>query len=92
MHDDVRAYLERLAAELQRRGWSAELQSDGRLLVTNPDTDDLQELIGCRRLVGGWEFYWSWGDPVGPVEDLVNAADRIVRVLRAVGVDGPVSD
>jgi hypothetical protein len=93
MQDDVRAHLERLAAELKRREWTTEFRSDGRwLAVINPNAPELQERVGCRHLAGGWEFHWAGGGPAGPAEDIADTADRIVHVLRTVGANGPVSE
>jgi hypothetical protein len=92
MQSEARVELARLAAELQRRGWQTELRSDGRLVVRNPDDDELRDHIGCREGVDGREYVWSWGDVIGAAGDVAVASDRIVRVLRSVGANGPVSE
>jgi hypothetical protein len=74
-------YLAELAAELDRRGWRTRAR-DGAVLVVNPEVAELQELIGCRQDTNGWEFCWSWGEPLGPVTQIAEAADHIQRVLR----------
>jgi hypothetical protein len=33
---------------------------------------------------GTWCFWWSWGHPIGTVDDIGMAARRIMTVLRSV--------
>jgi hypothetical protein len=90
MQDAARTYLEQLAAELSSRGWRTKPLVNGRLRVTNPDAADLAELIGCHAPDGRWEFCWSWGDAIGPVDTVAAVADRITKVLRTVDAGEPV--
>ncbi|MFC4056472.1 hypothetical protein ACFOY4_42880 [Actinomadura syzygii] len=71
--------LEGLAEELNRRGWRASLKGDV-LTVTNPSVPRLNDRVSC----DGADFRWAWGQAIGPVTDIRDAADRIVYVLREV--------
>ncbi|WP_157995969.1 hypothetical protein [Thermomonospora amylolytica] len=52
------------------------------LRVVNADAARLAEDIGCRAEEdGGYSFTWSWGDPIGPADDLNGAVRAIRRVL-----------
>jgi hypothetical protein len=81
-------HLERLAVELIRRKFHAEVITRDRrpcLLVANPDLKDLTELVFCQPADDGtWCFWWSWQHPIGPVDDLDTATRRIMTVLRSV--------
>ncbi|XRQ15049.1 hypothetical protein ACN3XK_30455 [Actinomadura welshii] len=71
--------LGRLAAELDARGWRTALRDD-RLTVANPAAPCLNDSITC----DGRVFRWTWGQGIGPVDEVSGAADRIVGVLRSV--------
>jgi hypothetical protein len=81
-------HLERLAAELARRGLDAQvITKSGRLLlkVTNPDTPDLNERVLCHRAEDQSPcFWWPWQQPIGSVDDLETVAGKIAAVLRSV--------
>jgi hypothetical protein len=80
--DDIQA-LEKLAAELEARGFTAYLAVPaGRvpgLAVRNPHALALSEDVMAQ---AGW-FWWSWADRIAPVDDIDGAAARIASVLRA---------
>ncbi len=68
-----------LAEELHERGWRTDLTRD-RLRVTNPDAPMMNEDVICEDGV----FQWRHGPGIGPVDDLPQAVDRIMHVLRTV--------
>lgn len=80
--------LEMLCAELDGRGWKAQLQQRGTVLyVRNPNVPALDDRILC----GGGAFRWSWqtgGQCIGPAADVAAAADHITHVLRDPGTEG----
>jgi hypothetical protein len=79
----ARTHLERLLAELTERGWTAEIgdRADRPILhVRNPRVPQLNEKIVC----SGARYRWSWGADIGPVDDVREAADRVVFVLREI--------
>jgi hypothetical protein len=80
-----RADLDRLAAELGRRGFQATLQtSEGGgpgLLVRNPRASVLAEMV----YADGGTFRWSWDEPIAGCDEVSTAAGILARVLRAVG-------
>jgi hypothetical protein len=86
-NEDV-VHLERLAAELGRRGLNTQLVAGGRrpfLKVTNPDIPELTERVLCGRAEDGtWCYFWPWRQPIGPADDLETVAGRIAAVLRSV--------
>lgn len=50
--------------------------------VVNFDAAKLAEDIGCRvEEDGDWWFTWSWGDTIGPAEDVNGTVEAIRRVL-----------
>lgn len=81
-------HLERLAVELTKREFHAEVITRDRrpyLRVTNPDLRDLTERVVCRPADDGtWCFWWSWQHLIGSVDDLDTTARRIMTVLRSV--------
>jgi hypothetical protein len=83
-----RAYLERLADELSRREFTAQLvtrKTQLHLIVANPDNPGLSERVLCYSTPGGsWHFWWPWRQPIGAVDDLETVADKITVVLRSV--------
>ncbi len=82
------AHLERLAAELTRRGLSARVVArSARQYVTaaNPDTPELNERVLCRRADDeSLCFWWPWRQPIGSVDDLETVVGKITAVLRSV--------
>lgn len=78
---DDTAALEKLAAELNARGYEARLTvPDGRpawLAVINPAAAMLTETVMAH---GEW-FWWPWADRIAPAADVATAADAIARVL-----------
>lgn len=83
--DDPAAALEKLAAELAARGYTAPvLTPHGRppsLVVSNPAAPRMTETV----MAEDGSFWWPWADRIGPVADVNGAADRVARVLRADG-------
>jgi hypothetical protein len=75
------AALEKLAAELNARGYESRLiVPDGRppwLAVINPAATMLAETVMA---YAEW-FWWPWADRIAPAVDVATAADAIVRVL-----------
>jgi hypothetical protein len=83
--DDARTHLAALAVALRRRGWKAEFTEAGgpAIQVVNPRVPVMTERILCRRTPDrGWQYAWSWREPIGPVDRAGPVADRITRVLR----------
>lgn len=83
-----RAYLERLAGELSRREFTAELvtrKSPPHLMVANRDNPGLSERVLCYSAEdGSWQFWWPWRQPIGSVDDLETVTGKITVVLRSV--------
>ncbi len=81
------AHLGRLADELAKQGFQAEVVAEGRrpyARVTNPEHSDLTERVLCQLAEGTWCFWWSWQHPIGPVDDVALAARRVMTALRSV--------
>ena len=82
------SHLRRLAAELARHEFRAEVVTGGRrpyLQVANPDVRELSERVVCQPASDGtWCFLWSWRHLIGTVDDIGMAARRIMTVLRSV--------
>jgi hypothetical protein len=82
------AALEKLAAELNARGYEARLTvPDGRapwLAVINPAAPMLAETVMA---YVEW-FWWPWTDRIAPAADVVAAADAIARVLALAPAGG----
>ncbi|MDX6390111.1 MAG: hypothetical protein QOJ73_1174 [Streptosporangiaceae bacterium] len=78
---DDTAALEKLAAELNARGYEARLTvPDGQLpwlAVINPAATMLAETVMAH---AEW-FWWPWADRIAPAADAATAADAIARVL-----------
>lgn len=85
-HSEARQHLERLAAVLREREWKANVVDDGGRLavrVTNPAVPVMTDRILCQRTPAGrWRYTWPWQQPIGAVERVGQAADRITYVLR----------
>ena len=83
-----RTYLERLADELTRREFTAELitrKSRPHLMVANRDNPGLSERVLCYSAEdGSWQFWWPWRQPIGSVDDLETVTGKITVVLRSV--------
>jgi hypothetical protein len=81
-------HLERLAAELGRRGLDAQIVAKGSrpcLKVANPGTPELNERVLCRRAEDqSLCFWWPWQQAIGSVDDLETVAGKITAVLRSV--------
>jgi hypothetical protein len=82
------AALEKLAAELNARGYEARLTvPDGRppwLAVINPAAPMLAETVMA---YVEW-FWWPWEDRIAPAADVAAAADAIARVLALAPAGG----
>ncbi len=82
--DDIQA-LEKLAAELEARGFATALvapQAGGpRWKVRNPPASMLAETVMYAR---GW-YWWPWADRIAPAADVADAAARVASVLRVAG-------
>lgn len=86
--------LERLAAELGERGFTASLrlkpQRPTTLSVTNTVAPALTETVFAAPKDGeGLWFWFPWPAPITPIDDIQDAADRIERVLAEVGRPTP---
>lgn len=81
-------HLERLRAVLGQRGLDAQLVVKGArsyLMVANGDTPALNERVFCRPAADhSLSFWWSWLQPIGPVDDLEAVVSKITVVLRSV--------
>jgi hypothetical protein len=85
--DEQVTHLNRLAEGLARREFTVSFLPGRRpaLKVTNPDTPTLNERVLCGPADdGSLCFWWSWGQPIGSVDDLGVAVGRIMHVLRSV--------
>ncbi len=75
------AALEKLAAELDARGYVVQLitPADGwpSLAVRHPRMVMLSETVMAE---ADW-FWWPWGDRIAPEAEVPTAADVIIRVL-----------
>lgn len=81
-------HLERLATELQRQGFTAQLNgavSKPCLQVANADTPTLNERVYCEPAADdSWVFWWPWKQPIGSAADLPGVIAKIAAVLRSV--------
>lgn len=81
-------HLERLVVELAGRGLDARLvrrRAGLHVLVAGPGSPALSERVLCRPGAGGgWCFWWPWGQPIGPVDELAAVVGKILIVLRPV--------
>jgi hypothetical protein len=73
--------IERLAAEMQARGYQAKVipspRGPARVEVRNPAASVLRETIFGH----AGAFWWPWRDPIAPISDITTAAQVIARVL-----------
>lgn len=76
------AHLQRLAAELTKRGYDAKLHTPvGRpayLDVCNPAATILSEQVYAQ----ADSYWWPWAERIGSTHDPVAAAATLARVLR----------
>ena len=77
--------LDELAAELDRRGFSAYmLATNGKLRVwvQNRLISQLSEAVyAAPDSEGAWWVWWSWADRIAPIDDVDDAAVKIAFVL-----------
>jgi hypothetical protein len=77
--------LDDLAAELDRRGFSARvLASNGKLRVwvQNRLVSQLSEAVyAAPDGEGAWWLWWSWADQLAPIDDVDAVAVKIAHVL-----------
>jgi hypothetical protein len=83
-HTEEVAELERLAAEMVRIGYHADIRAHADrlpyLAVTNPRARVLSEKV----YVQGGSYWWSWAEVIARTEDVTQAAATLANVLRAV--------
>ncbi len=85
-HASATVYLDKLAEELNNRGFEAWLMAPpGRVpsvYITNPGARALEENVYADRCKDGlvW-FWWSWAERIAVADDLDAAASAITRVL-----------
>jgi hypothetical protein len=76
--------LEHLAAELRRRGMTADLViAPGRiprLEIVHPG-GAAEDVYAWRGQDGAWWFWWSWAERIAATADLDEAAGRVEQVL-----------
>jgi hypothetical protein len=83
--------LEALAGELAARGWITRVHSPAgqlpNLYVQNPDPGASmlsEHIYAAPRADGTWTYWWPWAQPLVATAAR-DAADTIIRVLRAAG-------
>jgi hypothetical protein len=87
--DPRRSRLERLGeaveakTDLRARVRQATQSGPAVLRIVNPTAPDLKEDLGCDLLDERWSLVWSWGDVLGPADDIEDAVSAIERVLTA---------
>jgi hypothetical protein len=83
--DEQSAHLRRLADELGQHGLVAELgggSNSGSLRAANPEITGLTERVLCAQAQDGrWWYWWPWGQPIGPAQDVARAVTKIAAVL-----------
>ena len=85
--DPCRSRLERLGDAVEARtdlcAQVSEATSSGPavLRIVNPTAPDLKEDLGCDLLDEQWSLLWSWGDVLGPADEIEDAVSLIERVL-----------
>lgn len=90
MSAEAETCLQVLAAELEQRRFAVQLQTTaGRpasLTVTNIAAPALSESVFTAPDDQGQLWFWfPWRAAIGPVDDVVAAANRVERVLAEVG-------
>ncbi|MEU4574641.1 hypothetical protein [Nonomuraea sp. NPDC023979] len=83
--DQATTHLSSLQKLLQEQGLHARLLTQPgelpRLRVINPRATSLCEVITAAPARGVWSFWWSWEEPITPVSEVANAAQRVGYVL-----------
>lgn len=77
----VEAPLQALARRLGRNGWYARITTPPGVHVVNPEAPALEDQVVAQWHEDGWWFFFGWGDPICPVDDLATAVARIGHVL-----------
>lgn len=79
------AQIAALAVDLGKRGFLAATFREGGKLILQVIRRDMP---GCRENItiaadenGAWWFWWSWGDPIALVGDVVTASFKVAYVL-----------
>lgn len=89
MQEDHFGHLERLVSELAERGLHARVvrTQSGRAFVRviNPKATSLAENVTCRPQATTDYYWWSWGERMHRADDPAGAANKVARVLAAVG-------
>jgi hypothetical protein len=86
--DECVNHLARLARALKERGLLAELADKAGvplLAVANAEVPGLNQEVLCQESAGTWWYWWTWKQPIGPVEDLDAVVERVASVLRPAG-------
>ena len=77
--------LDDLAADLDRRGFSAQVLANGnelRVLVQNRAVSQLSDAVYAAPAEdGAWWLWWSWADQLAPIDEIESAAFKIAYVL-----------
>ena len=77
--------LDALAADLDRRGFTARVQVTGekpRMWVQNRSISQLSDDVYVAPAEdGSWWLWWSWADQLAPIDDVESAAVKIAYVL-----------
>ncbi|GAA0353974.1 hypothetical protein GCM10010151_49440 [Actinoallomurus spadix] len=81
--EEVQDLCRRLSMACGRAGLTAEEIAPTRIRVGFPGAGMLAEIIRCmpdssERL----HWWWSWGDPICPAEEIDQAVEMIVHVVR----------
>jgi len=82
-----RSHLERLGgaveAKTNLRAQVRQVTHSGSavLRIVHPTVPDLKEDLACDLLDERWSLVWSWGDVLGPADDIEDAVSAIERVL-----------
>lgn len=88
VEQEQQQHLTRLAEELVKHEFRAELSTKGRqpnLKVINPDAPSLNERVLWGQAADGSRCYWwPWRQPIGSVDDLESVIGKIMAVLRSV--------
>ena len=76
------ADLERLAAELHRRGYQADLRTPAGQLAYLDVRNPAATVLGERVYAQAGAFWWSWAEKITGCEQASTAAALLARVLR----------